>query len=162
MSLLDYIPTYAWRNPQFSSLPRDEDLIPQTTDKSPSPPSTAFFTVHTSTPFAPTPIAASIRELTKEDPPPPSPFAIAAAYDLPCPGPLCQEPKPEAVEYKPLPPHVEAAHLAQLERNAIAPAITVALTINPTRNALQILTTDPKVQNLLRTLQPGFTVELPW
>lgn len=94
------------------------------------------------------PVAASIRDLTKDDPAPPSPFAIAAAFDLPCPMHGCPD----------IAPHILAEHENQIAR--IAPQVTVKLAIHPTRNALQILTTDPTTVDLLRTLQPGFTVEM--
>lgn len=92
------------------------------------------------------PVAASIRDLTKDEPP--SPFAIAAAWDLPCPQHRCPD----------IAPHILAAHENQIARTA--PQVTVKLAIHPTRNALQILTNDPNTVDLLRTLQPGFTVEI--
>ena len=101
-----------------------------------------------SSPFPLNPIAASIRDLTQDEPP--SPFAIAAAYDLPCPQHGCPD----------IAPHILAEHENQIARNA--PQVTVTLAIHPTRNALQILTNDPTATDLLRTLQPGFTVELAW
>jgi len=107
-------------------------------------------------PFASSPVAASIRDLTRdpitapEAPTPPSPFTLAAALDYPCPKHGCPD----------IAPHILAEHEAQIARNA--PTVTVTIAIHPTRNALQILTNDPTALDLLNTLRPGFTVEANW